>query len=73
MPIDPTAQLNRLGIKGNVMGVKLGSVVMVLMMFFIAKISFETAMGDKGPDSPTVNDRSPASIDQSYEDHLNKR
>ena len=55
------------------MGVKLGSVVMVLMMFFIAKISFETAMGDKSQDSPTVNDRSPASIDQSYDDHMNKR
>lgn len=50
------------------MGIKLGSVVMVLMMFFIAKISFETAMAEKAPDS--YNDRSPASIDQSYRDHM---
>lgn len=51
------------------MGVKLGSVVMVLMMFFIAKISFETAMAEKAPER--VNERSPASIDQSYNDHMN--
>ncbi len=55
-------------IKGSVMGMKLGSVVMVLMMVFIAKISLETAMAEKTPDLP--NDRSPASIDQSYRDHL---
>lgn len=52
------------------MGMKLGSVVMVLMMVFIAKISFETAMAERTPDTP--NDRSPASIDQSYRDHLAK-
>jgi hypothetical protein len=51
------------------MGVKLGSVVMVLMMFFIAKISFETAMAEKTPER--INERSPASIDQSYNDHMN--
>jgi hypothetical protein len=51
--------------------VKLGSIVMVLMIFFIAKISFETAIGEKSPE--VINDRAPASIDQSYEDHLNKR
>jgi hypothetical protein len=55
------------------MGVKLGSIVMVLMMFFIAKISFETAMAEKNPEHQAVNDRSPASIDQSYHDHMNKR
>lgn len=56
------------------MGVKLGSIVMVLMIFFIAKISFETAMAEKNPDHlPTSNERSPASIDQSYHDHMNKR
>lgn len=52
------------------MAIKLGSIIIVLMMFFFAKISFETAMGDK---APTYNDRSPASIDQSYHDHLNNR
>ncbi len=44
---------------------------MVLMMFFIAKISFETAMAEKIPER--ISDRSPASIDQSYHDHLMKR
>ncbi len=44
---------------------------MILMMVFIAKISFETAMAEKVPDK--INDRSSASIDQSYTDHLNKR
>ncbi len=53
------------------MGVKLGSVVMVLMMFFIAKISFETAFAEKSPER--INERSPASIDQSYNDHMNRR
>jgi hypothetical protein len=53
------------------MGVKLGSIVMVLMVFFIAKISFETAMAEKIPDR--INERSPASIDQSYNDHMNRR
>ncbi len=50
------------------MGVKLGSVVFVLMAFFIAKISFETAMAEKVPER--LNERSPASIDQSYNDHM---
>lgn len=53
------------------MSIKLGSVVMVLMMFFIAKISFETAIAEKAPER--INDRSPASIDQSYNDHMAKR
>ncbi len=53
------------------MSIKLGSIVVILMVFFIAKISFETAMAEKSP--TVVNDRSPASIDQSYQDHLNKR
>lgn len=53
------------------MGVKLSSIVMVLMMFFIAKISFETAMAEKAPEK--VNERSPASIDASYNDHMNKK
>lgn len=45
---------------------------MVLMMFFIAKISFETAMAEKvEPDR--VSERSPASIDKSYNDHMNSR
>jgi len=53
------------------MRVKLGSIVMVLMMFFIAKISFETAMAEKMPDQ--VDERSPASIDQSYNNHMSRR
>jgi hypothetical protein len=53
------------------MSIKLGSVVMVLMMFFIAKISFETAIAEKAPER--INERSPASIDQSYNDHLLRR
>ena len=52
------------------MAIKLGSIVMVLMMFFFAKISFETAIAQKSPE--TLNDRSPASIDQSYREHLSK-
>ncbi|MGE3609761.1 MAG: hypothetical protein AB7I27_09275 [Bacteriovoracaceae bacterium] len=52
------------------MPLKLGSLVIVLMMFFIAKISFETAMAEKAPER--INERSPASIDQSYEDHVYK-
>jgi hypothetical protein len=53
------------------MSIKLGSVVVVLMMFFIAKISFETAIAEKAPERN--NDRSPASIDQSYNEHMAKR
>ncbi len=53
------------------MSVKLGSVVMILMIFFIAKISFESATAEKVPGR--VSDRSPASIDQSYNDHMAKR
>lgn len=53
------------------MTIKLGSVVLVLMMFFIAKISFETAVAQKTPERE--NERSPASIDKSYYDHLNNR
>ncbi len=38
------------------MSIKLGSIVTVLMMFFIAKISFETAIDTKVADR--VHDRS---------------
>ena len=55
------------------MAVKLSSVVMVLMVCFIAKISFETATAESTPESAKMNDRSPASIDQSYYDHMNKK
>ena len=54
------------------MVVKLGSIVVILMILFIAKISFETAFADKSQEA-TLNTRSPASIDQSYNDHLNRR
>jgi hypothetical protein len=53
------------------MSIKLGSVVVVLMMFFIAKISFESAIAEKAPER--INERSPASIDQSYNEHMAKR
>jgi hypothetical protein len=52
------------------MGMKLGSIVMILMFFFIAKISFETAMAEKNPE--VINERSPASIDLSYNQHISK-
>jgi hypothetical protein len=56
------------------MTIKLGSVIIVLMSFFIAKISFETATAEKGADQAMLqNDRSAASIDLSYYNHLNKR
>jgi len=56
------------------MGIKLGSIVMILMVFFIAKISFETATAkNKVPETARMNDRTHASIDQSYNDHMNKR
>lgn len=55
-----------------IMSIKLGSIVTVLMMFFIAKISFETAIEDKVQDR-RISERSPASIDQSYNDHMMRR
>lgn len=56
------------------MQLKLGSIVMILMVCFLAKISFETATAQNHfPDKNQTNDRSPASIDQSYHDHLNKK
>lgn len=70
MPIVPSGKIRLLELLEANMGAKLGSIVMVLMMFFIAKISFETAMTDKIPDK--VSERSPASIDQSYNDHMNR-
>jgi hypothetical protein len=55
------------------MGVKLSSIVMILMIFFIAKVSIESATASKRPEGHIVsNERSPASIDKSYFDHLNK-
>jgi hypothetical protein len=54
------------------MGIKFSSVLMVLMFAFIAKVSFETATAKNPTSQDAINDRSPASIDQSYLDHLNK-
>jgi hypothetical protein len=54
------------------MGVKFSSIVMVLLVFFIAKVSFESATASNKMEPSHVNDRSPASIDQSYIDHMNK-
>jgi hypothetical protein len=53
------------------MSIKLGSIVMMLMMVFIAKISYETAMTEN-TEVAMLNDRAPASIDRSYQEHLNK-
>jgi hypothetical protein len=56
------------------MGIKLGSIVMILMIVFIAKISYETATNEKINDPGHLQvERTPASIDQSYQDHMNKR
>jgi hypothetical protein len=55
------------------MSIKLGSVVMVLMFFFFAKISFETAIAENEKTPEKYNERSPASIDKSYNDHIMKR
>lgn len=56
------------------MGLKFGSIVMMLMFAFIAKISFETATADSNhKELANLSERSPASIDQSYIDHTNKR
>jgi hypothetical protein len=54
------------------MSIKLGSIVTVLLMFFIAKISFESAIDTKVTDTH-ISDRSPASIDRSYNDHMLRR
>ena len=53
------------------MRIKLSSVILVLMMFFMAKVSFETAIAEKTPQK--MNPRSPASIDSSYNELMNKR
>ncbi len=50
------------------MAFKMGSLVMVLMMVFFAKISFESVFGTKGQES--INARTTASIDQSYTEHI---
>lgn len=55
------------------MGIKLGSFVMILMFVFIAKISFESATAKNETARNHISDRSPASIDFSYQEHLNKR
>jgi hypothetical protein len=55
----------------TIMSIKLGSIVTVLILVFIAKISFETATEEKI--SPRITERSPASIDQSYNDHMMRR
>lgn len=53
------------------MSIKLGSIITALLVCFIAKISFETALAEKVPEQ--INERSPASIDKSYNDHIMAR
>jgi hypothetical protein len=52
------------------MGVKMGSLVLILVISFLAKISFESAVAEKIPEQENL--RSPASIDKSYQEHLNR-
>lgn len=47
------------------MGLKLGSVVAVIMFIFLAKISFESATAEEHKTAS----RGPASIDQSYSEY----
>ncbi len=70
MPIGSRTIIKPDQFRNTIMSIKLGSIVTVLMMFFIAKISFETAIDTKVADR--VYDRTPASIDQSYNDHMMK-
>lgn len=51
------------------MGIKLGSIVAVIMFIFLAKISFESATAET---QQTQGYRGPASIDQSYTDYNNR-
>jgi hypothetical protein len=53
------------------MTIKLSSVVVALVFMFIAKISFEAAVGEKNSETP--HERTTASIDKSYQDHMNRR
>ncbi|HXH31050.1 MAG TPA: hypothetical protein VNJ01_09580 [Bacteriovoracaceae bacterium] len=50
------------------MGFKMGSIVMILMLVFIAKISLESAIGEKEPEK--IHERTTASIDQSYYEQM---
>lgn len=51
------------------MGIKLGSIVAVIMFIFLAKISFESATAETQKNQAA---RGPASIDQSYTDYNNR-
>jgi hypothetical protein len=56
------------------MGVKFGTIIIILLISFIAKVTFETATAEKNAELTSAeNERSPASIDRSYQDHLNRR
>jgi hypothetical protein len=55
------------------MAMKFSSIVMILLVFFIAKISIESVSAAKRSDQISDNERSPASIDRSYQEHLNQR
>ncbi|MFY7993446.1 MAG: hypothetical protein ACOVP4_09160 [Bacteriovoracaceae bacterium] len=51
------------------MGIKLGSVVAVILFIFIAKISFESATAET---QQPASYRGPASIDKSYTEYNNR-
>lgn len=50
------------------MQLKVGSFVVIMIVGFIVKISFETAMAEKVPHHSI--ERIPASIDKNYRDHM---
>lgn len=47
---------------------KIGSILVLLIIGFIVKISFETAMAEKVPHHS--QERIPASIDKNYQDYM---
>jgi len=55
------------------MQVKFGSIVTALILAFIVKISYETATSQNSAKAASLDERSPASIDKSYQDHLARR
>ena len=50
---------------------KIGPVVIILVVCFVVKISFETAMAEKVPHHSI--ERIPASIDKNYNDYMARR
>jgi len=51
------------------MSIRLNTIIFILALSFVAKISVETATAKREPERKIL--RSAASIDQSYADHMN--